>query len=192
MGGTRYPFIESILKEYTKPGMKVLEIGAGGAVYRDLFTDYVGTDLASTPYAKAGDIAAYCDGQQIPFKSESFDMAFIVAALYQIPDTDKVMSEIHRVLKAGGIFIIFDYNDKRTQYLKEHENDGINQNHVWTQKQLKTLVQKHEFQAIIINHWRYFPSSGNSFKDNLFRNRISSKLRCNIFKDWNVIIGEKK
>ncbi len=190
--GTRYPFVENILKTHVMPDFRVLEIGAGGAVYKDLFKDYVGTDLASTPYAEAGDIAVYCDGQQIPFKNESFDVAFIVAALFQIPETGKVITEIHRVLKGGGIFIIFDYNKKRTQYLKQNENDGINQDHIWSPQQLKKIVQKYGFQAIIINHWKYFPSSGSLLKDKLVRNNIIiSRMRGSLFKDWNVIIARK-
>ena len=43
--GTRYPFIENILRAHVKPGAKVLEIGAGGAVYKDAFDEYFGTDL---------------------------------------------------------------------------------------------------------------------------------------------------
>ncbi len=190
--GKRYEFVENILKENYKKGDKVLEIAAGGAVYRDIFHDYIATDLVSTSYAKEGDIDVYCDARDLPFEDDKFDMAFVVAALYQIPDTDRVLREINRVLKAGGIFIIFDYNKKRTQYLKQNESDSINQDHIWSSRQLKKIVQKNGFHARDINHWKYFPTSENLFKDNIVRNNLMSKIRGVLFKDWNVVFAEKK
>ena len=189
--GTIYPFIENILKAQAKPDFTVLEIGAGGAVYKDLFNDYYGTDLASTLYAGKGDIAAYCDGQVLPFKDGAFDLMFTVATLYQIPDTKKVMKEAYRTLGKGGMFIIFDYNKKQTRYLKEKENDGDNHDHVWSPRELKMIAEENGFQAHIINHWKYFPSSGNRFKVGLFRNGVVFAVRNKLFKDWNVILARK-
>jgi hypothetical protein len=97
--GTRYPNVERILREhYAQKGGKVLEIAAGGAVYKDIFRDYIGTDLPANPYSQKGDLDVYCDAQHLPFKENIFDMCFIVAALYQIKDTDLVLSEVNGVL----------------------------------------------------------------------------------------------
>jgi ubiquinone/menaquinone biosynthesis C-methylase UbiE len=44
------------------------------------------------------------DAQAIPYKNESFDVVIANHMLYHVPDKDRVFSEIHRVLKAGGRF----------------------------------------------------------------------------------------
>jgi len=108
--GTRYRHIERIIGKLYKGG-KVLEIGAGGAVYADLFDDYVATDLPGTPYKDEGDIDIYCDGRCLPFRRGSFDMVFTVATLYAIPDPEMVCQEVWLCLKEGGVFVVFDYTE---------------------------------------------------------------------------------
>lgn len=44
------------------------------------------------------------DAQQIPFEDSSFDLVMANHMLYHVPDTDKAISEIRRVLKPGGRF----------------------------------------------------------------------------------------
>lgn len=45
---------------------------------------------------------AQCDAQDIPFCEATFDVAFANHMLYHIPDLDKALSEIRRVLKPNG------------------------------------------------------------------------------------------
>ncbi len=105
---TRYPHIERLIRTHYCGG-RALEIGAGGAVYCNIFDDYVGTDLLTTPHADAGDIQVYCDAQSLPFRSESFDFAFTVACLYQIAEPGIACQEIWRCLKDRGVLLVFDY-----------------------------------------------------------------------------------
>ena len=192
--GTRYPHVETILREYhAKKAGKVLEIGAGGAVYKNIFQDYVGTDLPTSPYPEKGDLDVYCDAQYLPFKEDTFEMAFIVAALFQMQNLVMVLSEIKRVLKPGGHFIVFDYNKKRTKRLKATENLGDNFDHVWSPRELRQIIQKAGFHAQIINHWKYESSKG-----------IKAVLRklsyvpgfyfisTNLIEGWNVVVATKK
>jgi ubiquinone/menaquinone biosynthesis C-methylase UbiE len=44
------------------------------------------------------------DAQAIPFEDSSFDLVMANAMLYHVPDVDKAISEIRRVLKPGGRF----------------------------------------------------------------------------------------
>ncbi len=47
------------------------------------------------------------------FENRSFDIVFVVEALCYSTDKDKVLAEVYRVLKKGGVFIIFDgYSNK--------------------------------------------------------------------------------
>jgi len=53
-----------------------------------------------------------CDARQMPFESGSFDALVSFAALHQMvyfgADGDRVLREIHRVLKPGGRFVDVD------------------------------------------------------------------------------------
>ena len=44
------------------------------------------------------------DIQDIPFAGESFDVIIANHMLYHVPDLDKALSEVYRVLKTGGCF----------------------------------------------------------------------------------------
>jgi SAM-dependent methyltransferase len=190
--GTRYPFVENILREYNKSReSRVLEIGAGGAVYRHLFFNYIGTDLVDNPYAAPGDLAVYCDACQIPFKAGTFDLVFVVAALYQIPNTTSVFEEVYRVLKSGSVFLIIDYNKKMTKKLKSSERDGVNRNQIWSPRDLKALLDTHGFRAKVLNHYLYFPAQGNALRQRIKHSSLYHWARDCLFKDWNVILAEK-
>ena len=45
-----------------------------------------------------------CDAQHLPFPSQSFDGIFANHMLYHIPNLDRALAEIRRVLKRGGTF----------------------------------------------------------------------------------------
>ncbi|QBD78520.1 class I SAM-dependent methyltransferase [Ktedonosporobacter rubrisoli] len=44
------------------------------------------------------------DAQRIPFEDQSFDAVIANHMLYHIPDREKALSEIQRILKPGGLF----------------------------------------------------------------------------------------
>lgn len=46
------------------------------------------------------------DGSTLPFKSDTFDCAFLVAVLGEVEDPTAMVSELHRVLKAGSLLSI--------------------------------------------------------------------------------------
>ena len=48
------------------------------------------------------------DGRSLPYSSFSFDRCRIDRTLQHIVNPDKVVSEVYRVLKPGGIFVVFD------------------------------------------------------------------------------------
>ena len=50
----------------------------------------------------------HADCTQLPFKDDSFDLCVISFGLRNIENLNKVLTEIHRVLKDGGIFINID------------------------------------------------------------------------------------
>ncbi|MDO8561416.1 MAG: class I SAM-dependent methyltransferase [bacterium] len=56
------------------------------------------------------------------FKDNTFDIVFVVEALCYSTDKGKVLQEVNRILKDGGLFIIFDgYLNKKEEELTEIE-----------------------------------------------------------------------
>lgn len=147
--GTRYPHVETILRRYYNGG-RVLELGAGGAVYSDIFDDYVASDLPTTPYAQTGDIDIGCDARQLPFAPESFGLCFAVACLCLIPQPEQVIREVHRCLQIGGKMLVFDYSLHTQRNLAErHNQQGQNVHlNLWTAQKLEGLLREAGFSNI--------------------------------------------
>jgi ubiquinone/menaquinone biosynthesis C-methylase UbiE len=51
-----------------------------------------------------------CDATAVDFPSDFFDIVFSLGVMHHIPEIESCISEAHRVLKPGGLFIIALYN----------------------------------------------------------------------------------
>ncbi|MBR5546782.1 MAG: methyltransferase domain-containing protein [Clostridia bacterium] len=117
----KQPYDEWISEHYRiQPGMNVLELGCGtGVSWADakrwlpdsaslLLTDF-SEGMLKTARSNVPDQPnisfAQVDIQQIPYENDSFDLVIANAMLYHVPDLDKAISEVARVLKPDGRFI---------------------------------------------------------------------------------------
>lgn len=48
------------------------------------------------------------DAQELPFADDTFELAFGHSFLYLVPDRDRVLREVHRVLQPGGILLLME------------------------------------------------------------------------------------
>ncbi len=81
----------------------VLDVGGRIQPYLPFLPDanYVAIDLRPTPL-----VTVVANADRIPFGSERFDLALCTQMLEYAPDPGLVISEIHRVLKPGGMLIL--------------------------------------------------------------------------------------
>ena len=107
-------------------GMKVLELGCGtGDMWKgqeDLITSCESLVLSDFSEGmlenaktnlgeKLGLEYRVIDIQNIPFDDESFDVVIANMMLYHVPDLNRGLSEVRRVLKKGGAFYCATYGE---------------------------------------------------------------------------------
>ncbi|KAL9120921.1 MAG: hypothetical protein Q9187_002528 [Circinaria calcarea] len=108
-----------------QPGMKVLDVGCGvGGPAREIatFTDCHVVGLNNNAYqierARKHTHDAGLESQvefvkgdfmEIPFPSNSFDAIYAIEATLHAPSLSAVYAEIHRVLKPGGVFAVYEW-----------------------------------------------------------------------------------
>ena len=121
----RQPFGEWIMEHYDiRPGFRILELGCGTAdmwkgkqhLLKDQ-TELILTDLSPGMIAAARENTTDFSGvqyqivdiQDIPYPENTFDMVIANMMLYHVPNLQKGLSEVRRVLKSGGKFYCATY-----------------------------------------------------------------------------------
>lgn len=113
------------LKMQLKKGQRVLDVGCGiGGPARHMAafaeTSVVGINCndyqlkrAKILTEKAGlsDLCSFVKGDfnNMPFEDNTFDAAYAMEATCHAEDLKKVFGEVHRVLKPGGVFAVYDW-----------------------------------------------------------------------------------
>lgn len=86
-------------------GGVLLDLGCGTRPYRELyqgrFAYAVGAD-----YEIRGPIEVRLDAAYLPFPDESFDSVLLTEVIEHVPDIDRTLREISRVLKPGGVLLL--------------------------------------------------------------------------------------
>jgi SAM-dependent methyltransferase len=105
-----------LLDRYVKDarGLRVLEVGAAKAwaarFWLERDCEYVATDILVDPKIGLGRGAFYgdfgrvqADGENLPFADGTFDVTYCVATLHHALDLPKMVKEMARVTKPGGV-----------------------------------------------------------------------------------------
>lgn len=102
-------FLLTLIKSQSKffKGI-LLDVGCGNRSYSLLYDQSVeksyGIDIPESPHNTPADVIA--GGENIPFKDKYFDTVLCTEVLEHVLDSDKVLSEIHRVLKEDSYLIV--------------------------------------------------------------------------------------
>ncbi|MCX7747163.1 MAG: class I SAM-dependent methyltransferase [Clostridia bacterium] len=196
--GIKYKHVIDILENYYSKGLKVLEIGAGSARYRNIFdeNDYIASDIFS-PYIEDHDeIDAYFDSENIPFEDSTFDIVFCVGVLFVLNNANKSLSEVSRVLKSGGKFICIDYSKHIQRKLqKKDKSSSYNIKHyVYNDKDLISIFNNNNFKIVFLDISRYLVinSRWKGMLLNLLKYNGVGRRILNKFGVWRVAVGEKR
>jgi SAM-dependent methyltransferase len=121
-----HPFItRERLREALEPrrGERMLEVGPGTGYYSLPVAEWLGPDgrldvldvqqemldhtAASAHEAGIPNIvASRGDARALPYEDDTFDAAFLVTVLGEVPDQDAALRELRRVVKPGGRIVV--------------------------------------------------------------------------------------
>jgi 2-polyprenyl-3-methyl-5-hydroxy-6-metoxy-1,4-benzoquinol methylase len=104
-------------------GKRVLEIGCGSGIDAIEFARHgavvTATDMTDNAVALTRSLAGelglpvevvQAPADSLPFGGGTFDVAYCYGVLHHIPDVDKAMAEIHRVLRDNGVVMAMLYH----------------------------------------------------------------------------------
>jgi ubiquinone/menaquinone biosynthesis C-methylase UbiE len=121
-----HPFItRSRLREILdpKPGERILEVGPGTGYYTLEVADWLGSEgavdildiqreMLDHTMHRAGErgvaniTPTEADATAMPYEDGSFDAAYLVTVLGEVPDQDVAVRELARVLRPGGRLVV--------------------------------------------------------------------------------------
>jgi SAM-dependent methyltransferase len=101
---------DAIVHSSSRVNGRVLDFGCGSKPYEPLFhnaSEYIGVDVEISGHDHAqSKIDVFWNLQELPFASNIFDSAVSFEVLEHVFDVDVSLSEIARVLKPGGTFLL--------------------------------------------------------------------------------------
>jgi SAM-dependent methyltransferase len=104
-------------------GRDVLEAGCGiaraGARYTGMDFSPTALDLARRRFVLEGRAGEFVRGSitELPFAAESFDLTYSMGVLHHLPETRRVVDEMHRVLRPGGQAVVMVYHRDSFNYV---------------------------------------------------------------------------
>ena len=159
-------YLAKLIKRKCGKSNLIIDIGGGDGSFYSNIMDICKIYFAAEPsrkmvqkfkYSERSYVTLAC-GENLPCKSEIFDIAISKASLDHCFHPVSVLSESRRVLKPGGkLFILLgddgawykrlfsNYNLSRKQNCKEH-------NFYFTSESLKRLVREAGYSNIIMRH----------------------------------------
>lgn len=130
----------------------VLDLGCGPGIHAKLLTkrgakvtgidnSKVSINLARIESPKSKFIIG--DIENLPFKSNNFDMVFSSMVIDHLKDWNKVLNEVNRVLKKNGIFVFSIYNPVRGALNKTK----------WKGREFR-IIENYFDEGIIFTDWK--------------------------------------
>jgi SAM-dependent methyltransferase len=105
---------ETVAEFVTKFGLKdkkVLEVGAGSGLLQDAVDNYTALDIAASARQFFHKPFVEASATNMPFPDNSFDALWSIWVLEHIPNPEKALLEMRRVVKPGGYILLHVAND---------------------------------------------------------------------------------
>lgn len=151
---------------YLNKDMNALELACGSGQLSLSLSKYtknwIGTDFSEQMILEARKHGEYenlafeiADATSLNFVDGEFDCVVIANALHIMPNPDKAMIEIYRVLKPNGILFAptFLWKEGKQSKFKKWLMSvvGFKMYQEWNKKQFKDFIEKHGFSVVEMN-----------------------------------------
>lgn len=104
---TRTPVIVAdFVKRYGLQNKKILEVGAASGVLQDAVEDYTGLDIAGSARRFFHKPFVEASATNMPFADNTFDALWTFRVLEHIPNPERALLEMRRVVKPGGYILL--------------------------------------------------------------------------------------
>ena len=155
-----YDYMYSHIREKVK-GKNVLELATGPGLIAKHVADaadrMIATDFSPDMIAQAEKggnppnlTFEIADASDLHYKDKTFDVVIIANALHVIPNPEKVLSEIDRVLKSGGTLIAPNFIERKISkpnfWQKLLDSLGVKFEHQWTSEQYKSFLESNGWE----------------------------------------------
>lgn len=98
------PTLSAFVREYGVASGKCLEVGCGRGAFQDLVPDWTGIDISESVRPHIRKTFVQGSASALPFADNSFDAAWSIWVFEHVPEVEKALAEVRRVLKPGGLF----------------------------------------------------------------------------------------
>jgi ubiquinone/menaquinone biosynthesis C-methylase UbiE len=126
-----------------------------------LMKKVIGLDLVCRPQKRGNTQIMKADlEKKLPLHANSADVITMLAVLEHLPHPDRAVTEAHRILKKGGVFLITVPSPKTKKLLpwlaklKIVRQEMIDQHHnYFTYPQLRRLLKQAGFKRLTVESW---------------------------------------
>lgn len=142
---------KDVLELATGPGMIAKHIAPSAKSVTA--TDFAPKMIEAAKKGSVPDNVSFevADATNLRYQNDSFDLVVIANALHIIPEPEKALAEIDRVLKANGTLIAPNFIErekgKKNLWQKILSLVGIKFAHEWTKEEYKTFLSDHGWQV---------------------------------------------
>ena len=156
-----------LIAKYLSAGDKVLEIGCGsGNLMSVLDHGSFGLDLSFAMICECRKIDAeskllVADAEKLPIRSSSFDKVVLSEVLYYLPDFQRALGEVARILNPQGLLLLTSLNG-RYNFIKNLVgvlgvgiHDGISLPYPYLSKIKNALVEHFTVEEVVAIPLKY-------------------------------------